>query len=108
MPSSENGFGKLIVTHRTSPAFIQRAAIIAILSFLFFLAMLVAFLGRQQIGYLVLAAAFLVLNFFTLIGFILSRQNAVAIFDNGLRYRKGQSKWSEVVSVEISTAGFLS
>ncbi len=100
MPSTENGFGKLVATHGTAPAFIQRAAIIAILSFLFFLAMLVAFLARQQFGYLVLAAAFLVLNIFTLIGFILQRQKAVSIFDNGLRYRKAAAKWPDVVSVD--------
>ena len=105
MPSTENGFGKLIATHRTAPAYIQRAAIIAILSFVFFLAMLVAFLVRQQVGYLVLAAAFLVLNIFTLIGFVLQRQNSVSIFDNGLRYRKGSAKWPDVVSVDDLETG---
>lgn len=105
MPAKENGFGKLIAKHRTAPAFIQRATIVAILSFVFFLAMLVAFLSRQQVGYLVLAAAFLVLNIFTLIGFILQRQNAVSIFDKGLRYRKAAAKWPEVVSIEDVESG---
>ena len=91
--------------HRTAPAFIQRAAIIALLSFVFFLAMLVAFVLRQQIGYLVIAAAFLVLNFFTLIGFILQRQNAVAIFDKGFRYRKASARWPDVVSVDDQESG---
>ena len=105
MPTTENGFGRLIAKHSTAPAFIQRAAIIALLAFVFFLAMLVAFLVRQQFGYLVLAAAFLVLNIFTLIGFILQRQNAVSIFDNGLRYRNSSAKWREIVSVDDSNDG---
>jgi hypothetical protein len=99
VPGTEKGFGKLIATHRTAPAFIQRAAIIAILSFVFFLVMLVAFLVRQQIGYLILAAAFLVLNIFTLIGFVLQRQNSVSIFDNGLRYRKTSAKWLDTMAL---------
>jgi hypothetical protein len=105
--STDNGFGKLVATHRTAPSFIQKAAIVALVAFVFFLAMLVAFLVRQQIGYLILAAAFLVLNIFTLIGFVLQRQNAVAIFDNGFRYRRASAKWPDVVSIDDHESGLL-
>lgn len=105
VPSTENGFGRLVAKHTTAPAFIQRAAIIAVLSFAFFVIMLVAFLLRQQVGYLVLAAAFLVLNLFTLIGFIVQRQNAVSVFDNGFRYRKASAKWPNIVSVDELDGG---
>ena len=100
MPTSENGFGRLVAKHSTAPAFIQRAAIIALLAFVFFLAMLVAFLARQQVGYLVLAAAFFVLNIFTLFGFVVQRQNSVSVFDRGLRFRKKSVGWSEIVSID--------
>ena len=105
MPSSKNGFGRLVAKHSTAPAFIQRAAIIALLAFVFFLAMLVAFLTRLQMGYLVLAAAFLVLNIFTLIGFLVQRQNAVSVFDNGFRYRKSSARWRDVVSIDDVDSG---
>ena len=94
-----------MAVHRTAPSFIQRAAVVALLSFAFFLAMLIAFLVRQQVGYLILATAFFVLNIFTLIGFMIQRQNIVSVFQNGLRYRKGETAWAEVVSIDDDDAG---
>lgn len=105
MPTTEKDLGNLVATHPTAPAFIQRAAIIAILSFLFFLVMLVAFLARQQVGYLIIAAAFFVLNIFTLIGFIVQRQNAVKVFENGFNYKKSSAAWSELVSIDDDDSG---
>ena len=107
MPSTENGFGRIVARHQTAPAIIQRAALIALLAFVFFLVMLVAFLLRQHIGYLILASAFFVLNIFTLIGFILQRQNVVSVFDNGFRYRKASAKWPEIVSIDDVDDGLL-
>ena len=43
MPENPQKLGKLISIHGTSPAFLQRAAIVAMLSFFFFLTMLIAF-----------------------------------------------------------------
>jgi hypothetical protein len=43
--------GKLKSVYGISPAYLQRAAIVAIVSFVFFLLMLVAFSLRQNIGY---------------------------------------------------------
>ena len=105
MPTTDKDFGKLVATHPTAPAFIQRAAIIAILSFLFFLAMLVAFLTRQQVGYLIIAAAFFVVNIFTLIGFIVQRQNAVKVFEEGFNYKKLSATWKEFVSINDDENG---
>lgn len=67
--------------------------------------MLVAFLARQQIGYLVLAAAFLVLNIFTLTGFIMQRRNMVRVFENGLSYGKSSVKWHLIASVNTDNDG---
>lgn len=94
-----------MAVHRTAPSFVQRAAVVALLAFAFFLAMLIAFLVRQQVGYLILAAAFLVLNLFTLIGFLLQRQNTVTVFENGFRYKKAEAAWADVVSIDDEDAG---
>jgi hypothetical protein len=63
-------------------------------------AMLVAFLLRQQVGYLILAAAFFVLNIFTLIGFLVQRHNAVRVFESGFRYKKSSASWTDMVSID--------
>ena len=99
--------GRLVNTYLTAPAFIQRAAIIAIVSFLFFLAMLIAFTARGQMIYLVLAGAFLVVNIFTLIGFVMQRRNEVKVFENGIIYRGNQVEWGDLVSAEIDPTGQL-
>ena len=51
----------------TSPAQLQRAAFIAVLSFLFFLAMMFTYYLRQSLLYFLLATAFLVVYVITMI-----------------------------------------
>lgn len=67
--------------------------------------MLIAFLARQQFGYLILAAAFFVVNIFTLIGFLIQRQNTVRVFENGFNYKKSFAAWDELVSIEDDDNG---
>ena len=100
MPPEPVDLGKLISKHPTAPAYVQRAAIVALLSFVFFLAMLFVFLVRQQAGYLILAAAFLVVNIFTLIGFLMQRRNVVRVFENGISYGKSKIEWKSVKAVQ--------
>lgn len=99
MPESPKNLGKIISMHGTSPVFLQRASIVAILSFLFFLAMLITFYTRQQFGYFVLSTAFLVVNIFTLIGWLMQKRNVVKVYENGLNYRKAAVNWDEIASV---------
>lgn len=103
----EPTLGKLISTYPTAPAFVQRAAIVAIVSFLFFLAMLLAFSLRGQMLYLVLAAAFFVVNIFTLIGFVMQRRNIVSVSERGLTYRNSRIEWGDLISTEIDPTGQL-
>jgi len=91
--------GKLISIHGTSPAFLQRAAIVAVLSFVFFLAMLAAFYVRQHIGYFVLSTAFLVVHLFTMIGWWMQKRNAVKLYENGLTYKKTTVLWEDADTV---------
>ncbi len=97
--------GKLVSTHGTSPAFLQRAAIIAVLSFVFFLAMLAAFYIRQHIGYFILSTAFLVVYILTLISWVLQRRNVVSVYENGIMYKKFSGSWSEIESGTILDDG---
>ena len=53
---------------------VQRAVLIAVLSFMFFLAMMIAFYVRQSMLYFLLATAFLVVYIFTMISFVRLRR----------------------------------
>lgn len=99
--------GKLIAVHPTSPAFMQHAAIVAALSFLFFLTTLIAFLLRQNFIYFLLATAFLIVQIFTLIGWWLQRRNAVYIYANGLKYKKLELPWQEIDHTRRNDDGSL-
>ncbi len=102
MSSPEKNLGTLISVHGTSPAFLQRAAIVAVLSFFFFMAMLVMFYLRQQIIYFVLSTAFLIVYVFTLIGWVMQKRNLVSIYEDGVSYRKFSARWDEMRSVRAT------
>ena len=105
MPESRKNLGKLVNTYGTSPVYLQRAAIVAILSFVFFLAMLAAFYVRQHIGYFALSTAFLVVYVLTLISWVIQKRNVVSIFENGIRYRKFSGCWEEIESASVLNEG---
>ena len=96
--------GKLESVHVISSAFLQRAAVVAAVSFVFFLIMIIAFYIRQNIGYFLLATAFLVIEIFTLIGWFIQRETELKIYQNGLTYKKQICGWDEIESVSIATA----
>jgi len=102
---SSLNLGKLVAVHPTAAAYIQRAAIIALLSFVFFVGMLVAFAIRQHFMYLLLAAAFFVVNIFTLIGFMMQRRNVVRVYEHGISHGKSRVDWPSVSSVERADSG---
>ena len=53
---------------------VQRAAFVAVLSFLFFLAMMFAYYIRESALYFLLATAFLIIYFVTMISFVRLRK----------------------------------
>ena len=63
-------------TSPIAPAQLQRAVFIAVLSFLFFLAMMFAYYIRQSALYFLLASAFLVIYLVTMISFVRLRRKA--------------------------------
>lgn len=104
----EPKLGKLIAVHSTSPAFLQRAAIVAALSFLFFLVALIFYLVWQNFLYFVLATGFLIVQIFTMIGWWMQKRNAVSIYSSGLVYRKRSILWNEIAGVELTADSSLS
>jgi hypothetical protein len=100
--SPKKDLGKLLSIHGASPVYMQRAAIVAVLSFIFFLAMLAVFSFRRQIGYFILSTAFLVVEVFTLLGLFSHRRNILEIRENGLKYKKRFVSWDEIDSVTSS------
>ena len=102
MPSPQKDLGTLVSVHGTSPVFLQRAAIVAVLSFFFFMAMLVIFYLRQQIIYFVLSTAFLIVYVFTLIGWVMQKRNLVSIYEDGVTYKKFSARWDEMQSVRAT------
>lgn len=96
MIEQNSNLGKLESVHGIAPAYLQRAVIIAVLSFLFFLATLAAFYARQNIGYFLLSTAFLIVYIFTMFGWIVLRKNVLKIYENGLSYKKFSATFDEL------------
>jgi len=100
-------FGKLIAIHGTAPVSLQRAAIVAVLSFLFFLATLFAFYVRQNFLYFLLASAFLIVYVFTMIGGWMQKRSSVQLYTEGLIYKKTALKWDEITELRRPDDGSL-
>jgi hypothetical protein len=96
----EPKLGKLIAVHSTSPAFLQRAAIVTALSFLFFLVALIFYIVWQSFLYFALATGFLIVQIFTMIGWWMQKRNSLSIYTNGLGYRKRSLLWDQISDVE--------
>jgi len=100
MPNSRSTLGLMTNVYGVQPAYMQRAVFVAILSFMFFLAMMFAFYLRQHFGYFLLSTAFLLVYLVTMFSWVMQRGNAVKIFENGIEYRKFSCLWSEIESVD--------
>jgi hypothetical protein len=102
MTTQKTELGNLESVHTIAPVFLQRAAIVAVTSFIFFLLMLVAFSVWQKVGYFMLATAFLIVEIFTMIGWFTQRGTEFKIYENGFIYKKRSNLWSEIKSVFTS------
>lgn len=92
--------GKLESVHVISPVYLQRALIIIILSFIFFLAMLIVFSLRQNVGYFLLATAFLIIQLFTLFSFMQARKKVVKLYENGFTFAKKICRYDEIKEIQ--------
>ena len=89
-----------MAVHQASPAYLQRAAVVAIVSLVFFLLTITLFYLRQWIGYFVLASGFLVVNLFTLAGFWRQRRSVLRIYESGFSYRGIDVRWGQISAIE--------
>ncbi len=105
MKERENELGALQITYGTSPAYLQRAAIVAVFSFVFFLAMLAAFSLTQKFGYFLIGTAFLVVEILTLLGWQSLRRNGFKIYENGFAYKNQDYLWNEIESASVNQNG---
>jgi hypothetical protein len=103
MASEQIDPGRLLAVHPVAPVYVQRAIFVAILSFLFFLAMMFAFYLRQNFLYFLLATAFLLVYLITMFSWFTQRNAAVKVYENGFDCRKRFVKWDEIESISDDT-----
>ena len=99
MPVSENQLGKLVAVHAIAAEHVQRTVFIGVLSFVFFLAMMVMFYIRENLLYFLLASAFLIVYVVTLLSWIVQRRAVVKVYEKGLNYKKRTALWTEIEQV---------
>lgn len=106
---TESPLGKLINVYGVSAVFKQRAFVVAIVSFVFFAAMVVGFLVRPGFVFVLLATAFSVVCLFTILGWLVQRKTEFKLFENGFVYKKFVCLWTEIeaatVKIENSRIG---
>ena len=92
-------FGKLVGVYGVAPAILQRAVFIAVLSFLFFLSMMIVYYIRDSTLFFFLATAFLLVYIVTMISLVRQRRGVVQLFEHGIEYKKERLAWDEIGSV---------
>jgi hypothetical protein len=107
MTEKSSRLGKLVSVHGMSPTYLQRALIVIILSFLFFLMMLLAFSIRQNVGYFILATAFLVVKVVMLFGWMSQRKKELRLYENGFAVRKHVCLFDEIADFRYAQRGSL-
>ena len=100
---SELQLGKLESVHGISPVFKQRAFVVAVVSFIFFILMLAGYLVRPGFVFVLLGTAFLVVGLFTLLGWLVQKNNQFKLFENGFAYKKSVCLWNEIERVNVKT-----
>ncbi len=93
--------GKLVSVHGISPAFLQRAMIVVLLSFVFFLATLAAFYAWQKFGYFLLSTAFLIVYIVTMFSWVMVRKSVLKIYENGFSYKNFKARWEEIEKIDV-------
>lgn len=101
MEGKRDTLGRLVAVYAIAPAFVQRAAFTAVLSFMFFLAMMFAFYILQSALYFLLSTAFLVIYLLTMFSFVMQRKKHFQVYENGFTYRKQDVLWPEIEKVDL-------
>lgn len=99
--------GKLKSVRGVSPVFKQRAFIVSVVSFVFFTIMVGGFLIRPGFVFVLLGTAFLVVELFTLLGWLAQRNTKFKLFENGFSYKKFVCLWNEIESINVKAESQL-
>ena len=99
MSEDRNELGRLVAVYGPSALALQRAVIVAVLSFLFFLAMMFAFYLRQSLLYFLLATAFLIVYLVMMFSLFSMKRATVRVFEKGLDYRKFKLNWDQISGI---------
>ena len=99
--------GKLKSVHGISPVFKQRAFILAVVSFVFFTAMIAAYSIRRSFVFILMGTAFLVVELFTLFGWLGQKNAEFRLFENGFSYKKFVCTWDEIESIDVKAESHL-
>lgn len=102
MTEKELQLGELQEVYATSPVYLQRAAIIAVLSFIFFLGTLIAFTLTQKFVFFLLSTAFLVVELFTLFGWLAQKRNELKVYEKGFTFKKQNYLWENLASISVT------
>ena len=78
---------------------VQRAAFVAVLAFVFFIASMFLFYVRESLLYFLLASGFMVVYLITMLSWVVQRKNVVQIFEGGFSYKSKQASWDEITRV---------
>lgn len=103
MLEKKPNLGNIKSVYGISPLFMQRAAIVALLSFVFFLLMLLGFYIRLNIGYFLLSTAFLMVYLFAMSGWLMARRQVLTIYERGFTFKKHVCRWEEIDAIEGKT-----
>ncbi len=99
--------GKLESVHGISPVFKQRAFIVAVISFVFFTAMIIAYSVQRSFVFILMGTAFLVVELFTLFGWLGQKNIEFRLFENGFSYKEFVCAWDEIESINFKTESRL-
>lgn len=97
---NETSLGRMVSTHRISGAAVQKVAVVAALSFTFFLGTLVAFYASGRTVFFLLSGGFLAIYVFTMIGWFTLKKTELRLLDGGLTYRKASVSWDVIEALE--------
>ena len=107
MPTDRKDLGRLISVFAVQPSYLQRAVVIAVLSFLFFLGTMLVFYLRGVFMYFLLATGFLVLYLVMMFSIWSMRRAVVRLYENGIEYKKNILRWDDITSVRTDNCVVL-
>ena len=96
----EEKLGKVVAVHPVEAAYQQRAVFVAVLSFVFFIAMMIAFYVRQSILYFLLATAFLIVYLVMMFSLFVQRKSIVRVYEGGFEFKDRSLAWDEIESIK--------